>query len=110
MKYILDALKKTLDFKGRARRKEYWWFILFYLAVGIALMAIDEAIGSNGILPQIGSLALHLTILSVSIRRLHDTNHRWWWILVPFIPIVFLFQDSQKGTNRFGENPKGINA
>lgn len=90
--------------------KEYWLFILFYLAVVIALAVVDGAIGNNGILPPIGSLALYLTTLSVSIRRLHDTNHRWWWILIPIVPIVFLFQDSQVGTNQFGENPKGINA
>ncbi|MOA41712.1 Inner membrane protein YhaH [compost metagenome] len=46
--------------------------------------------------------------ITVGIRRMHDTDHRGWWLLVPFVNIIFLVMDSTPGPNRFGPNPKGI--
>ena len=37
MKWYLGAFKKYVDFHGRARRKEYWFFFLFNMIVAIAL-------------------------------------------------------------------------
>ena len=45
MEYFLGAYKKYADFTGRARRKEFWMFGLFYFIVAIVLGIIDSIIG-----------------------------------------------------------------
>ena len=59
------------------------------------------------------TLATFIPYLAVTVRRLHDTDRSGWWLLLAFIPIiggiillVFMIQDSQPETNRFGPNPK----
>ncbi len=68
----------------------------------------------SGILGLYG-LGVFIPSLAVSVRRLHDTNRSGWWVLINFIPIigfivfiVFMVQDSQPGTNQYGENPKEV--
>jgi uncharacterized membrane protein YhaH (DUF805 family) len=122
MKWFLDALKnKYATFEGRARRQEYWYFMLFYVLAVVALAIIDNVIGmfnqeaGIGLLSAIFILATFVPTLAVTVRRLHDTDRSGWWILLEFIPIVgglillvFTLLDSQPGANRFGPNPKGV--
>lgn len=46
MNYYLDVLKKYIVFDGRARRKEYWMFILFNVIVGGVLAILDSILGT----------------------------------------------------------------
>ena len=73
---IKTCLQKYVDFNGRASRSEYWWFFLFTFIVRIVTFWI----------PFIGiiiALGLLLPSLSVTVRRLHDTNRTGWWVLLP---------------------------
>lgn len=113
MEYFTGALKKYADFTGRARRKEYWMFVLFYLIFYIVLSVIDSFIGSM-ILSGLFSLALLVPSISIAARRLHDTGRTGWWQLIALIPllgtivlIVFLAQDSHD-ENKYGANPKAV--
>ncbi|MDY0250058.1 MAG: DUF805 domain-containing protein [Pseudomonas sp.] len=119
MNWYIEVLKKYAVFNGRARRKEYWFFILFNLIISIVLGVIDGVIGSVsaeagiGLLGGIYSLAVLLPGLAVSVRRLHDTNRSGWWLLIGLIPligaivlIVFLASDSKPEENQYGANPK----
>ncbi|KVX01594.1 DUF805 domain-containing protein [Shewanella frigidimarina] len=107
MDYFVGALKKYADFTGRARRKEYWMFILVYTIINIVLAVLGlETIS------MIVSLALLVPSLSIAARRLHDTGRSGWWQLILLIPliglivlIVFLAQDSHDA-NDYGVNPK----
>jgi uncharacterized membrane protein YhaH (DUF805 family) len=109
---IKACFYKYADFKGRARRPEYWWWTLFNLLLSLALALVDLAIaGVNGpeVLSNLVNLALFLPSLAVGVRRLHDTDRRGWWILLWLIPligwiiiIVFLCQRGTEGPNRFG--------
>lgn len=123
MNWYLEVLKKYVLFSGRARRKEYWYFVLFNVIVTLILMLIDRATGTFskdlrvGLLEGIYGLVVLLPGLGVGVRRLHDTNRAGWWLflaLVPFIGaivlIVFFVMDSTPGANRFGPNPKGVEA
>jgi len=121
MNWFLVAVKqKYADFSGRARRREYWFFLLVYLLINIALLVVDNLLGwfdadsGVGVLSGIFTLALLIPSLSVAVRRLHDTDRSGWWLLIGLIPLiggivllVFFVQDSQTGANRFGPNPKG---
>ena len=75
---ITFAIKNSFDFKGRARRSEYWWFILF------GLVAISSIIWTSNkwTLPSFITLSITILILlpiiSVSSRRLHDIGKSGW--------------------------------
>lgn len=116
MEWFLKGLKNYATFEGRARRKEYWMYTLFYVIFGVALMVIEELTGIL-FLYAVYSLALLLPSLAISVRRLHDTGRSGWWVWIGLIPIigsiillVFLCQDSKENQNKFGENPKAISA
>ena len=119
MNWYLEVLKKYAVFSGRARRKEYWYFCLFNVIIGIVLGVIDYATGSHsnqasmGLLGGIYSLAVLIPGIAVTVRRLHDTDHSGWWLLIGLLPLVgaivlfvFMLSDSTPGENRFGANPK----
>ena len=121
MDWYLQALGKYATFTGRARRKEFWFFQLFVLLIGLVLSLADRMLGlfsddmGFGLLGAVFSLAMFLPNLAVSVRRLHDTDRSGWWLLLCFLPIigiivliVFFVLDGTRGTNRFGEDPKGV--
>ena len=108
MKWYLEVLKKYLVFEGRARRQEYWMFMLVNFVVSVVL-----AILSFGTLETLYGLAVFLPSLGVSFRRLHDTDRSGLWLLLGLIPLLgalvllyFFAQDSTPGTNQYGPNPK----
>ena len=115
MNWYLGCWKKYAEFSGRARRKEFWMFVLFNFLVSIAVGIVDGILGTNGALGGLYSLAVLIPSLAVAARRLHDTDRSGWWQLIGFIPLigwiillVFLCSDSKPGENRFGPNPKGM--
>ncbi len=112
--FIEVVTKKYADFNGRARRQEYWMFVLFYILIYVALFVIESIVGSFGILVLVFSLGLLVPSIAVTIRRLHDTERSGWWILIAFVPVVggivllvFMCLDGTGGPNRFGPDPKG---
>lgn len=107
MNYFIGALRKYADFNGRARRKEYWMFVLTYMIINVIL-----AIFGMDIISIIVGFALLIPSISIGTRRLHDTGRTGWWQLIYFVPIIglfvmifFLVQDSH-GDNDYGVNPK----
>ncbi len=120
MNWFLTALKKYAVFQGRAQRSEYWFFVLFYTLIAIALAIVDGVTGTFsrsagvGLLGGIFALAMIMPSLAVGVRRLHDTDRSGWWLLIGLVPligvivlIIFFVLDSQPGANRFGPYPKG---
>ena len=112
MNYYLDVLKKYIVFDGRARRKEYWMFILFNVIIGGVLAILDSILGT-AILGYLYSLAVLLPSLAVQVRRLHDINKPWYWIFITLIPlvgpiwmIVLMATEGTRGDNDFGPDPK----
>ena len=118
-KYVIEALKKYAVFSGRSRRKEYWYFALFLVALGLLLSLIDGLIGTfnspAGIesLSDVFKILLVIPGIAVSVRRLHDIDRSGWWFLISLVPligvialIVLLVQDGTPGSNRYGPNPK----
>ena len=113
MNWFVDVIKKYAVFTGRARRKEYWMFVLFYLLIYIGLFVIEMLVGSPGILVLIFALGLLVPSLAVTIRRLHDTNRSGWWFLIAFVPLVggivllvFMCLEGTSGSNQYGADPK----
>ncbi|MHC4873364.1 MAG: DUF805 domain-containing protein [Planctomycetota bacterium] len=116
MNYYIEVWKKFAVFSGRARRKEYWMFVLFNIIVAILLGIIDGFV-TNGILIGIYNLAIIIPSIAVGVRRLHDIGRSGWSLLFvlipfvgPFIILYFLVTDSAPGDNEYGPNPKEDNA
>ena len=123
MNWYLSVLKQYAVFKGRARRKEYWFFFLFNLIASVVLTVIDFMTGlldaelGIGLLSGLYSLAVLIPSLAVTVRRLHDTDRSGWWLLIGLVPLlggivllVFMLLDSMAGDNQYGANPKGVAA
>ena len=117
MEWFMMALRKYAEFTGRARRKEYWFFILFYILIAIGLSFIDKALGlgyeSTGLLSGLFGLAMFLPALAVGVRRMHDIGRSGWWVLISLVPFVgwliylwFTTRDGDAGPNAFGPDPK----
>ena len=127
MTAVRTCLSKYVDFSGRARRSEYWYFALFSFLVGIVTNVIDAVIGtdydgatSGGLINTVVSLALFLPSLAAGVRRLHDTDRSGWWILWGYllailccigfiILLVFWLQRGTPGDNKFGADPLTAN-
>jgi uncharacterized membrane protein YhaH (DUF805 family) len=113
MNWYLKVLSNYVGFKGRARRTEYWMFVLFSLIVSIILTIVEAILGVSSVLTGLYSLAVLLPTLAVSVRRLHDTGRSGWWLLIGLIPLiggiillVFSCMDSDPNENQYGPNPK----
>lgn len=101
----IQPFKKYADFKGRARRKEYWYFFLMVMLIAF-VVGISDAILKTSALSNLFSLAVLVPSIAVGVRRLHDTDRSGWWVVVPIVGLVFSFFEGQKAPNRFGPDPK----
>lgn len=113
MQWYLSVLKNYVGFSGRARRTEYWMFVLFNFIISIVLTVLDMLAGLNSVLNYLYALAVLLPGLAVTFRRLHDTGRSGWWVLISLIPLIgaivlliFTLLDSDAGENKYGHNPK----
>ncbi len=123
MDSISTCFSKYISFSGRARRSEFWWFILFLLVGSFVAGAADAVIfGSNvfmlggmefsysaGYIGNIFVLATFLPAWAVEVRRLHDTGRSGWWLLLWLIPmigfiilLIWLIGKGDEGDNEYG--------
>jgi uncharacterized membrane protein YhaH (DUF805 family) len=134
---FIDAVKSVFsqyaNFSGRARRSEFWWWSLFVIIVYIVLSFIAGPMMASGVDLQTGEiggsyfagtaiyglvgLALLLPNLAVAVRRLHDQDKSgffWFMGLIPvagpIIMIVFYATAGTAGPNRYGPDPKAVDA
>lgn len=121
MEWYLHCIRNYANFKGRARRKEYWMFLLFNILFVFLLSAISGVLTEFfevEFFPIIILIYFLFTIVphfAVVVRRLHDTGRSGFYWFVRFIPIIGVFwlliiliEDSKYGPNKWGSNPKGI--
>ena len=87
MPYI-EVLQKYAVFEGRAKRSEYWLFLLVHVIVSIILGLIPLVLDWFVVVEVVYALALLIPSLAVGARRLHDTRRSGWWQLIGLIPIV----------------------
>ncbi|MCT2563679.1 DUF805 domain-containing protein [Chryseobacterium herbae] len=120
MKWYLKVLKQYADFTGRARRTEYWMYVLFNMIFAIVAAVLDNLLGLKfnqeipyGFIYLIYGLATFIPGLAVMVRRLHDVDKSGWWVFISLIPLVgtiwllvLLATDGTPGANQYGVNPK----
>lgn len=116
-KAVIRCYGNMLNFSGRARRAEFWWFMLWTILVGIGVtIAVTSYVASNPYFAQQMQIAqqtgrfdpqlveqyqyfagyyfaanlifIWLPSLAVSIRRLHDTNRSGAWWFIQIVPLI----------------------
>ncbi|MDR1141018.1 MAG: DUF805 domain-containing protein [Planctomycetaceae bacterium] len=114
MNEYLTVLQKYAVFHGRARRKEYWMFVLFNTGITFAIGFVSGLLmreqgvtiivfllpipsrdfglsmgeQSATIVSNIYAFAVLVPGIAVMVRRLHDIGKSGWWLLIVFVPIV----------------------
>lgn len=133
MKWFIKCIKNYASFSGRARRKEYWMFVLFEFIFGCVANILDKIFNTIyhysfemdfgniiqtydyniGYIASILSLFLLLPGLAVLVRRLHDLGKSGAWFFISFIPLIGLIwmlilmcTDGQRFDNQYGSDPK----
>ena len=119
MNSIIDCYKKYAVFRGRACRKEFWLFMLYFLFClyfpallvdfnATSVTASEYIIFPLWILLFLGNI---IPSIAVAVRRLHDIDKSGWWYLFGYVPLlglilfVFYCQKGTAGDNRFGSDP-----
>ena len=108
MNWYVKVLKQYADFNGRARRKEYWMFVLINFIISMVLSMAGGAI-EFPLLSTIYSLAVLIPSLAVAVRRMHDSNRSGWFVLVPLYNLYLAVIEGTQGSNEYGPDPKGGN-
>ena len=105
MNWYLKVLQNYVNFSGRARRKEYWMFVLFNMIISIVLGIIAGLIHFE-LLGTLYSLAVLLPSIAVGVRRMHDVGKSGWFILIPIYNLILACTDGVQGENEYGSDPK----
>lgn len=107
MNYYIEVLKKYAVFEGRARRSEYWYFVLFNTLISLGLTILDESAGLYGFgTNTFYSLAVLVPSIAVGVRRMHDVGKSGWFLLIPIYNLILAVTEGEKGPNEYGPDPK----
>ena len=117
---VTKVLKENyVNCEGRARRYEFWMFVLFEFIVGVVVGFIVGllirllGIQSLSFLIYVPDLVFLCPSISLFVRRLHDTGKTGYYIFLVSIPfiggiilLIFMCTDSVPETNEYGPSPK----
>ncbi|MFP9116991.1 DUF805 domain-containing protein [Flavobacterium sp. RNTU_13] len=112
--YLKVVRDNYANFSGRARRAEFWNFIICNIVITLLLSLLIFILDDTGITMYIAyALVTFLPLVAATVRRLHDTNKSGLYILVGFIPVVggiwlliLLATNGDYGPNNYGPDPK----
>ncbi|CCB90071.1 DUF805 domain-containing protein [Simkania negevensis] len=113
MKYVWSCISKNWgNFRGRARRKEYWLFFLAMIIGSIVINFLRISPFTQMLCSLLYFFVFMIPGLAVTVRRLHDIGKSGWNILFALIPLigpivllVFYCRKGQEGENRYGPSP-----
>ena len=118
---IKNGLNNFVAPYGRASRSEFWWYWLFMFIIAGVLGVIGGFVSGNGgveqtwvgIIFDVLSLVLCISIVCAQIRRMHDIGKSGWnvcWQLIPIVGVIYviilLCRPSESGENRYGPMPE----
>ncbi|MGB0879004.1 MAG: DUF805 domain-containing protein [Polaribacter sp.] len=108
MNWYIKVLTNYINFKGRARRKEFWMFALINGIIMYVLASLPVWTGMTALayVSSIYSLIVLLPSIAVAVRRIQDLDKQWFFILIPIYNIILFATEGTKGSNKFGEDPK----
>lgn len=108
MKYLIDGLKKYLQFRGRTSRKAFWmfhlWMVILSFILGFFFAFTDTFFGPGfaDIVARTINIFLILPMISIAVRRLHDIGRSGWWLLALPVALIMMFFRSSPEANQYG--------
>ncbi len=130
--YFFKALSQWTDYRTRARRAEFWMFVLVawlleVFAVALTATMVNDAFDSDTMTLHADSvttlgwifigvtfalwLVLLFPLIAVTVRRMHDLGRSGAWAIflfvVPIVVLIMALFDGQPMTNNYGPDPKG---
>ncbi len=130
--YFFKALSQWTDYHSRARRAEFWNFVIVawlleVFAIALTATMVNSAVDRDTMTLDLGEvsplgwifiavtfalmLALFFPFLAVTVRRMHDQGRSGGWAIflfvIPIIVWIMAFFDGQPMTNKYGVDPKG---
>jgi uncharacterized membrane protein YhaH (DUF805 family) len=105
MNYYLNVWKNFANFSGRARRSEYWYFVLFNIIIAVILGQIAVLIEFPWLV-TIYYLAILIPSIAVGVRRMHDVGKSGWYLLIPIYSFILAVSEGTRGNNEYGLDPK----
>ncbi|WP_216940329.1 DUF805 domain-containing protein [Acinetobacter sp. BY419] len=110
--WFVKCLTNYANFSGRARRKEFWFFMLFCVILGIIAEVIDTVLGTKSLVNGLLNLVLLVPSLAVGARRLHDVGRSGWWqlLMLTVIGVLVLIwwwaTETKQQNNKYGAPAK----
>ena len=111
--WFVKCLKNYANFSGRARRKEYWFFVLMQFIILMIAMILDSILFSGpSFFYSVVALGLFIPSLAAGVRRMHDTGRSGWLLLISLIPLVgllvifWLASETELKVNKWGNPTK----
>lgn len=98
--YYIKCLRDYGEVNRRARRSEFWYFILISSIISCVLDYI------NGWICNMYSLATLIPFIAVSVRRMHDVDKKGWYAWIPLYSLYLNCKEGTRGMNQYGEDPK----
>ena len=126
--FVRAVTSRYAEGSGRARRKEFWGFVLFSnvfafgpILIGLVAAALtDPSMESDAAVAMFGTgfavfgllmLAMLIPSICMYVRRLHDVGMSGWLYLLGLVPfgniflLVVSLMQSQQQTNQYGPIP-----
>jgi uncharacterized membrane protein YhaH (DUF805 family) len=111
---VASCISNYVGFEDRAERSEFWWWVLFVLAVWVIIWSVGGALwgidsGAGAVAGGMLLLVAFLPSVAAAVRRLHDCDRNGWWLMLMAVPVFgwvavvwFLTRPGTMGPNRFG--------
>lgn len=109
MNWWLKCLKQYFDFKGRARRKEYWMFALisYIIYYSVLIICVKSELYESAVeWVLIFFLTMTIPSISVAVRRMHDVGKSGWFALIPIYNLILTVTEGERMENKYGPDPK----
>lgn len=107
---------KKFDFKTRASRSEYWWFVAGCSIIGFVAGILDGIFfgleNPIGVIATLVMLLIIIQSIAVTSRRLQDRgrsgwNQLWQLTIIGAIPVYYwLLMPAKEKKNKWGVNPR----
>ncbi|MDG1572009.1 DUF805 domain-containing protein [Robiginitalea sp. M366] len=94
------------SFSGRIRRLEFGLSYILYWFLTMTLSVLMDYLEMGAVLVVVPLLLNIYVLLAQGSKRCHDLGNSGFYQLIPFYIFVMLFQEGQKGKNRYGADPK----
>jgi uncharacterized membrane protein YhaH (DUF805 family) len=131
MTWYIKVLKNYANFKGRARRREFWMFNVVHALICIGVWSLIFAYITSYVITNskmvemaeaappvefvflaallaIYYIAMKIPCFAVGVRRMHDTGHSGWWVLCPLIRWYWAVKKGDAGPNQYGDDPQAL--